>query len=141
VRAEQIVAEVDFVSIGTNDLAQYTMAADRMQGALSDLLDPWQPGVLDVVGLACEGAARADRPIGVCGESAGDPLLALVLVGLGVTSLSMAPSKVPVVRLALSLHSVAECQAIAEAARGSRTAVDALHAVRDAARSELTDLL
>ncbi len=140
-RAHHVLGEVDFGSLGTNDLAQYTMAADRMQGALSDLLDPWQPGVLDVVGLACEGAARADRPIGVCGESAGDPLLALVLVGLGVTSLSMAPSKVPVVRLALSLHSVAECQAIAAAARGARTAVDALTAVREAARSELTDLL
>jgi phosphotransferase system enzyme I (PtsI) len=77
----------------------------------------------------------------VCGESAGDPLLALVLVGLGVSSLSMAPSKVPVVRLALALHSVAECQAIAVAARGARTAVDALTAVREAARTELTDLL
>jgi phosphotransferase system enzyme I (PtsI) len=140
-RAHDVLGEVDFGSLGTNDLAQYTMAADRMQGALSDLLDPWQPGVLDVVGLACEGAARAERPIGVCGESAGDPLLALVLVGLGVSSLSMAPSKVPVVRLALSLHSVAECQALAAAARGARTAVDALTAVREAARTELTDLL
>lgn len=140
-RAHDVLTEVDFGSLGTNDLAQYTMAADRMQGALSDLLDPWQPGVLDVVGLACEGAARAERPIGVCGESAGDPLLALVLVGLGVSSLSMAPSKVPVVRLALSLHSVAECQALAAAARGARTAIDALTAVREAARTELTDLL
>ncbi|MHA3838116.1 phosphoenolpyruvate--protein phosphotransferase [Terrabacter sp. AAH1] len=140
-RAKDVLGEVDFGSLGTNDLAQYTMAADRMQGALSDLLDPWQPAVLDVVGAACEGAAKVDRPIGVCGESAGDPLLALVLVGLGVTSLSMAPSKVPVVRLALSLHSVAECQALATAARDARTAVDALHAVREGARSELTDLL
>ena len=117
-RARDVLGEVDFGSLGTNDLAQYTMAADRMQGALSDLLDPWQPAVLDVVGLACEGAKSVDRPIGVCGESAGDPLLALVLVGLGVTSLSMAPSKVPVVRLALSLHSVAECQRLAQVARG-----------------------
>ncbi len=140
-RARDVLGEVDFGSLGTNDLAQYTMAADRMQGALSDLLDPWQPAVLDVVGLACEGARTVERPIGVCGESAGDPLLALVLVGLGVTSLSMAPSKVPVVRLALSLHTVAECQRLAEVARGSRTAVDALTAVREAASTELTDLL
>ncbi|WP_404393732.1 phosphoenolpyruvate--protein phosphotransferase [Humibacillus xanthopallidus] len=140
-RARHVLGEVDFGSLGTNDLAQYTMAADRMQGALSDLLDPWQPAVLDVVGLACEGARSVERPIGVCGESAGDPLLALVLVGLGVTSLSMAPSKVPVVRLALSLHSVAECQRLAEVARESRTAVDALTAVREAASTELTDLL
>jgi phosphoenolpyruvate-protein phosphotransferase (PTS system enzyme I) len=140
-RARHVLDEVDFGSLGTNDLAQYTMAADRMQGALSDLLDPWQPAVLDVVGAACEGATSVERPIGVCGESAGDPLLALVLVGLGVTSLSMAPSKVPVVRLALSLHSVAECRALAEAARAARTAGDALHAVRESARAELIDLL
>ncbi|HET7800868.1 MAG TPA: phosphoenolpyruvate--protein phosphotransferase, partial [Humibacillus xanthopallidus] len=140
-RARDVLGEVDFGSLGTNDLAQYTMAADRMQGALSDLLDPWQPAVLDVVGLACEGAKTVERPIGVCGESAGDPLLALVLVGLGVTSLSMAPSKVPVVRLALSLHTEAECQRLAQIARGSRTAVDAMGAVREAASSELTDLL
>ncbi|HSU73622.1 MAG TPA: phosphoenolpyruvate--protein phosphotransferase [Terrabacter sp.] len=140
-RAHDVLGEVEFGSLGTNDLAQYTMAADRMEGALSDLLDPWQPGVLDVVGLACDGAARAERPIGVCGESAGDPLLALVLVGLGVSSLSMAPSKVPVVRLALSLHTLAECRELAAAARGARTAVDALTAVREAARNELIDLL
>jgi phosphotransferase system enzyme I (PtsI) len=140
-RSRDVLTEVDFGSLGTNDLAQYTMAADRMQGALSDLLDPWQPAVLDVVAAACAGAATVDRPMGVCGESAGDPLLALVLVGLGVTSLSMAPSKVPVVRLALSLHTLADCQKLAEAARASRTAVDALTAVRDAAMSELTDLI
>ncbi|HQA13384.1 MAG TPA: phosphoenolpyruvate--protein phosphotransferase, partial [Ornithinibacter sp.] len=119
----------------------YTMAADRMQGELSDLLDPWQPAVLDVVAAACEGAASTGRPMGVCGESAGDPLLALVLTGLGVSSLSMAPSKVPVVRLALSLHSLPECQGIAAAARAAATAREALEAVRDLARDELTDLL
>ena len=140
-RARDVLGEVDFGSLGTNDLAQYTMAADRMQGALSDLLDPWQPGVLDVVGAACDGAEAAQRPIGVCGESAGDPLLALVLVGLGVTSLSMAPSKVPVVRLALSLHTLADCRQLADAARAARTARDALDAVRERARPELTDLL
>jgi phosphoenolpyruvate-protein phosphotransferase (PTS system enzyme I) len=140
-RAEHVLAEVDFGSLGTNDLAQYTMAADRMQGGLSDLLDPWQPAVLDVVAAACEGARRADRPIGVCGESAGDPLLALVLTGLGATSLSMAPSKVPVVRLALSLHSLPECQELATVARSARTAGEALEAVRSRARAELTHLL
>jgi phosphotransferase system enzyme I (PtsI) len=140
-RSAHVLAEVEFGSIGTNDLAQYTMAADRMQGELSDLLDPWQPAVLDVVAAACEGAASTGRPMGVCGESAGDPLLALVLTGLGVSSLSMAPSKVPVVRLALSLHSLPECQGIAAAARAAATAREALEAVRDLARDELTDLL
>ena len=98
-RSEHVLEEVDFGSLGTNDLAQYTMAADRMQGELSDLLDPWQPALLDVVAAACHGAAITGKPMGVCGEAGGDPLLALVLAGLGVSSLSMAPSKVPMVRL------------------------------------------
>ncbi|MDC5697102.1 phosphoenolpyruvate--protein phosphotransferase [Intrasporangium calvum] len=140
-RASDVLGEVDFGSLGTNDLAQYTMAADRMQGALSDLLDPWQPAVLDVIAAACEGADRAERPMGVCGESAGDPLLALVLVGLGASSLSMAPSKVPVVRFALSVHSLAECQELAVVAREARTAQEALQRVRDRADRQLTDVL
>ncbi|WP_284329425.1 putative PEP-binding protein [Demequina litorisediminis] len=97
-RARHVLAEVDFGSLGTNDLAQYTMAADRMEGALSDLLDPWQPAVLDMVAAACAGGDETGKPVGVCGESAGDPYLALVLAGLGVASLSMAPSKVPAVK-------------------------------------------
>jgi phosphotransferase system enzyme I (PtsI) len=97
--------------------------------------------VLDVVAAACDGARRTGRPIGVCGESAGDPLLALVLAGLGVSSLSMAPSKVPVVRLALSLHTLPECQGLATAAREARTAREALEVVRSRAGTDLTDLL
>ena len=65
----------------------------------------------------------------------------IVLAGLGVSSLSMAPSKVPVVRLALSLHTLPECQGMATEARNARTAMEALEAVRSRARSELTDLL
>ncbi|WP_062318013.1 phosphoenolpyruvate--protein phosphotransferase [Demequina maris] len=140
-RSRHVLAEVDFGSLGTNDLAQYTMAADRMEGELSDLLDPWQPAVLDVVAAACAGGAEHGKPVGVCGESAGDPLLALVLAGLGVSSLSMAPKKVPAVRLALSLHTLEECRALADAARAARSAEDAREAVRAAASEELTAIL
>jgi phosphotransferase system enzyme I (PtsI) len=141
VRAEHVLSEVEFGSIGTNDLAQYTMAADRMQGELSDLLDPWQPAVLDMIAYAGEGAQRTGRPLGVCGESAGEPLLALVLVGLGVTSLSMAPTKVPAVRVALSMHDIADCQRLASIARRARDAGLALEAVHAAANPEFTQIL
>ena len=140
-RASHVLGAVDFGSLGTNDLAQYTMAADRMQGELADLLDPWQPAVLDVIAAAADGARAAGKPIGVCGESAGDPLLALVLVGLGVTSLSMAPGKVPAVRVALAAHSQLDCQRLAAAARGAATAVEARDAVRAAAAAELLAIL
>ncbi|PKQ25543.1 MAG: phosphoenolpyruvate--protein phosphotransferase [Actinobacteria bacterium HGW-Actinobacteria-4] len=140
-RSEHVMAEVDFGSLGTNDLAQYTMAADRMQGELSDLLDPWQPALLDVIAAACHGASVNGKPMGVCGESAGDPLLALVLVGLGVTSLSMAPSKVPLVRYSLACHTFAQCQRLAHLARSARTAHDAREVVREHASADFTAVL
>ena len=140
-RSSHVLAEVDFGSLGTNDLAQYTMAADRMQGELADLLDPWQPAVLDVIAHACAGAAVTGKPMGVCGESAGDPLMALVLAGLGVTSLSMAPARVALVRYALSRHTFAQCQRLAHLAREARTAADARAAVLAAAAPDVASVL
>ncbi|MDN5559641.1 MAG: phosphoenolpyruvate--protein phosphotransferase, partial [Ruaniaceae bacterium] len=139
-RARDVLAEVDFGSLGTNDLAQYAMAVDRTQGALSELLDPWQPGVLTCVAAACEGTLEAGKPLGVCGESAGDPLMALVLVGLGVTSLSMAPGLLPAVRASLAVHTLEECRAIAAAALAARTAADAREAALALARPEVAIL-
>jgi phosphotransferase system enzyme I (PtsI) len=140
-RARHVLEEVDFGSLGTNDLAQYTMAADRMQGELATLLDPWQPAVLDLVAAACEGGRDTGKPIGVCGEAAADPLLALVLTGLGVNSLSMAPTRVPAVRAALSLHDLRTCTAMAAAARAARSPQDARAAVLGLANKLITDLV
>lgn len=140
-RARQVLQAVDFGSLGTNDLAQYTMAADRMEGELSELLDPWQPAVLSMIAAAADGAKAAGKPLGVCGESAGDPLLALVLVGLGITSLSMAPGKVGAVRLALRSHAFDDCRALAEAALAAESPEEAREAVRAGAAPELLDLL
>lgn len=140
-RSAQVLSEVDFASIGTNDLSQYTMAADRMHGELSDLLDPWQPAVLDLVRATCDGGARTSTKVGVCGEAAADPLLALVLVGLGVTSLSMSPSRVPAVRVALSLHTLEQCRAIAAAALDADSAETARATALDAADRKLAAVL
>jgi len=114
-RAAALLEVVDFLSIGTNDLSQYTMAADRMSSDLAELLDPWQPAVLQLV-AACAAAGRAaGKPVGICGEAAADPLLAPVFAGLGITSLSMSAPGVPAVRAALAARTLAECQGIAEA--------------------------
>ncbi|BBW99378.1 phosphoenolpyruvate--protein phosphotransferase [Mycolicibacterium moriokaense] len=124
-RAEQILRHVDFLSIGTNDLAQYTMAADRMSADLAALTDPWQPAVLSLVAMtACAGAA-AGKPVGVCGEAAADPLLACVLVGLGVTSLSAAAAAVQGVGARLAEVSLARCREAADAVLAAGTAADA----------------
>ncbi len=128
-RAEQLLGEVDFVSLGTNDLAQYTMATDRLRGELADLLDAWQPAVLDLVAITAGAGTTLGKPVGVCGESAGDPLMALVLVGLGVTSLSMSAGAVPAVRYAVRHHTLERCREMAAAALAARSAEEARAAV------------
>ncbi|MFC3494732.1 phosphoenolpyruvate--protein phosphotransferase [Glycomyces rhizosphaerae] len=124
-RASRVLEGCDFASLGTNDLGQYTLAADRMNGSLAELLDPWQPALLDLVSLAAEAGREAEKPVGVCGEAASDPLLACVLVGLGVTSLSMAPTAVAAVRAELSTRTLSDCAGMA---------AEALHA-EDAAQA------
>jgi phosphotransferase system enzyme I (PtsI) len=115
-RAGQLLQVVDFLSIGTNDLSQYTFAADRQCGELAELLDPWQPALLQLIaGVAAAGRA-AGKPVGVCGEAAADPLLAPVLAGLGVSSLSMSGRALPPVRAALAERSYADCERLARLA-------------------------
>jgi phosphoenolpyruvate-protein phosphotransferase (PTS system enzyme I) len=114
--AGPILEEADFASLGTNDLAQYTFGADRMISALAPLQDPWQPALLRLIAMTAEAGQRKEKPVGVCGEAASDPVLALVLVGLGVTSLSMAPSSLADVRTLLAGHTLDQCRRLAQIA-------------------------
>ncbi|MFD3525283.1 phosphoenolpyruvate--protein phosphotransferase [Streptomyces sp. NPDC058653] len=134
-RARSILQEVEFLSLGTNDLAQYTFAADRQVGAVSRLQDPWQPALLDLVAMAADSAGAEGKSCGVCGEAAADPLLACVLTGLGVTSLSMGAASIPYVRATLAKYSLAQCERAAAAARAADTAEQA----RAAAQAVLSD--
>lgn len=129
--AEQILAEVEFFSIGTNDLTQYVMAADRMSAELAALTDPWQPAVLQLVARAATAGTDAGKSVGVCGEAAADPLLAVVLVGLGIATLSAAPAALPAVGAKLATVDLATCQAAAEAALATTSPAEARAAVRD----------
>ena len=141
VQSASLLAVADFASIGTNDLAQYTMAADRLDGSLSDLLDPWQPAMLRMMRMAVEGGLVAGKPVSVCGEAAGDPLLALVFAGFGIRSLSMAWRKAAAVRSALRLHSLADCQRMAQAALNARSATEARQSALALADARLRDVL
>ncbi|KFU79140.1 phosphoenolpyruvate--protein phosphotransferase [Amycolatopsis lurida] len=113
--AREILDVVDFVSVGTNDLAQYTFAADRQLGAVAKLNDPWQPGLLRLLKVIGQAAKDTGKPAGVCGEAAADPRLALVLAGLGLTSLSMNAPAVRAVGASLAATTLAECESLAEA--------------------------
>jgi phosphotransferase system enzyme I (PtsI) len=130
--ADRILAHADFASIGTNDLTQYTMAADRMLGSVAGFQDPWHPAVLRLVREVGTAGARLGKPVGICGEAAADPMLALVLVGLGATSLSMAPSALADVRHMLSTRTLDEARHLAELALAADDAAGARLAVADA---------
>jgi phosphoenolpyruvate-protein phosphotransferase len=99
--AEQLAARAQFFSVGTNDLTQYTMAAERGNEQVGDLLAGAQPAVLRLIRLIAAGAAVHGRTVAVCGELAGDPAAAVLLVGLGVRELSMAPPLIAEVKQAL----------------------------------------
>ncbi|MFS0911617.1 phosphoenolpyruvate--protein phosphotransferase [Microbacterium sp. 179-I 3D2 NHS] len=128
VMASALFEVVDFVSIGTNDLTQYTMAADRLHGELGDLNDPWQPAVLRLIAGVGEAGRTAGKPVGVCGEAAGDPSLAPLLIGLGATSLSMTHRALGRVADALARVDSTDCRRAADAVLGAATADEAREA-------------
>lgn len=116
VTAAELCAAVDFISVGTNDLSQYTMAADRMSASLAALADPWQPALLRMIRLVGEAAAETGTPMGLCGEAAANPDFAAVLVGLGASSLSMTARAIPTVGARLAGVTLEQCRAAAAAA-------------------------
>jgi phosphotransferase system enzyme I (PtsI) len=132
--ADRLSGVVDFVSIGTNDLAQYLYAADRRDEQMASLLDPFAPALLRSVAAICRGAA-GNAWVGVCGEAASDPAWALLAIGLGVTELSMQGVAVPEVRSTLRTVTVAACR---EAAGRALDAADAAaaHAIATALMKE-----
>ncbi len=138
-RAGRLLAHAHFASIGTNDLTQYAMAADRELARLAHLSTSWQPAVLDLVAATCAGGRERGRPVGVCGEAAADAALAPVLVGLGVTSLSMTPRALPDVAAVLASVTADRCRELADVALAADGPDEARAAVR-AALPVLTSL-
>ena len=110
---EHFAAEVDFFSIGTNDLAQYTLAVDRSNESVAELYQSSDPAVLRLIQQTVDVAAATDTPLSVCGEMSSMPGRALLLLGLGVRSLSVPPSAVPRIKKAIRSVSIDQCEAIA----------------------------
>ncbi|MEW5991834.1 MAG: phosphoenolpyruvate--protein phosphotransferase [Chloroflexota bacterium] len=122
--ADALASEVDFLSIGTNDLVQYALAADRTNPQLAELASPLQPAVLRLISGVVRAAAFAGRPVAVCGEAAADPLAGPILAGLGVTELSVTPGSIGAVRARLATLGPDACRAAAEAALTARTVAE-----------------
>ena len=108
--ADQVDKVADFVSIGTNDLTQYTLAADRTLGSVANYQTAWHPAVLRAIKLIADAGNANGMPVGVCGEAAADPDLAVVLTGIGVNSLSMTPVALDDVRAELAGVTLEEAQ-------------------------------
>jgi multiphosphoryl transfer protein len=133
-RIEQFAAEADFFSIGSNDLAQYTLAAERGNPRLAHLTDPLQPALIQLIGQVIEAAHRHGKPVALCGEMAADPPAAALLTGLGVDELSMNPLALPqlkqlirgweyraLIDLALGAHNLESAAAVRQAFQDYRT--------------------
>ncbi len=123
--ADMLAKEVDFFSIGTNDLIQYSCAVDRINEKISYLYRPLHPGVLRLIGMTAKAANENGIEVGVCGEMAGTPGMAPVLCGLGVTNLSMSASAMLAAKADLAAHTYAECKELADKLVAAPSATDA----------------
>ncbi|MBO9499113.1 MAG: phosphoenolpyruvate--protein phosphotransferase [Novosphingobium sp.] len=128
--AGQLAREADFLSVGTNDLTQYALAADRGNAAVSARVDAMHPAVLRLIREVGRGAREGERWAGVCGGLASDPLAAPILIGLGISELSATPASIPAVKAAVRRFTLAECEALAARA----CEADSPAAVREIAR-------
>ena len=139
VLADRLVEISDFLSVGTNDLTQYTLVVDRGNARLADRFTPHDPSVLRLLKLVAEAARAANKPASVCGEMASEPLSAFLLLGLGYDTLSVAPPALPIVKWLIRQVSTTQARTAAEAALAARTAELALDILRFAL-AEAVDL-
>ncbi len=119
--ADLLAREVDFVTIGTNDLIQYCLAVDRADERVSRLYEPLHPAILRVIVMVRRAAARHRIPVSLCGEMASDPLLLTLLVGLGLTEFSMTPGAIGVAKRVLSEVRYDDLRALARRVRSLPT--------------------
>lgn len=126
--AEQLAQEVDFLSVGTNDLIQYTLAIDRTDERLSGHYEPREPGVLRLLRMIASAGRRSGKDLSVCGEMAADPLMVALLIGFGFRAFSMTPAAIPVVKRSLRAVDSRQARRVAREAVLARSAED-VHAL------------
>src|SRR3989454_5139741 len=141
ISASVLAREVDFFSIGTNDLIQYALAVDRVNERIAYLYEPTHPAVLRLLKMITDAAHASDIWVGVCGEMAGDIVLIPLLLGLGMDELSASATLVPRVKLAVQSLSVAECQALVEEALQLETPAEILACCQEIAQQHYGELL
>ena len=129
--AEHLARKVDFFSIGTNDLIQYSIAVDRSNDRIADLFEPFHPGILNLMKIATDAAHANGITISVCGEMSGDPAGALTLIGLGIDGLSMIPSFIPGIKHIIRSTSMATAKKLASRALRCESASEVKKLIRE----------
>src|SRR5262245_5078486 len=141
VMADLLAREVDFFSIGTNDLVQYTLAADRTNEAVASLYSPGDPAVLRLIDNVIQAAQKHGVTVNVCGEMSGEPMYALLLLGLGLRQLSLTPHHVPEIKKLVRSVTIRETEQIAREVQRMETARDVNNYLREQARRILPELI
>lgn len=141
IMADELSVDAEFLSIGTNDLVQYTLAVDRSSNELAYLASHFDPAILRLIRSVVEAGKSRGRPIGVCGAMASDPLAAVLLVGMGLRELSMESSAVPGVKEAIGRITISEAEAAAKSVFGCVTAEEVLSRLGGAVGHKIADLL
>jgi phosphotransferase system enzyme I (PtsI) len=114
VMIDQLAPAVDFLSIGTNDLIQYTLAVDRTNKDVVALYNSCDPAVLRLIAQTCEGAKKCNKPISLCGQMSSNPIYTMLLIGMGLRSMSVSPSAVPEIKQACRAVTIPQCEAVAQ---------------------------
>jgi phosphotransferase system enzyme I (PtsI) len=139
--ADEVAREADFLSVGSNDLIQYTLAVDRAHEALHSLYQPCHPAVLRSLEITVEAAHRHGKPISICGEMAGDPLSLPLLLGLGFDRFSVSPYLVPEIKQSIRSLRYEECRSLATDALGLPDPKDVVDLIMSRLGSRFSDLL
>src|SRR5206468_769112 len=137
--AEFLAREVNFFSIGTNDLIQYTLAADRTNEAVASLYSAGDPAVIRLIEQVIKAAAKHSIEVNVCGEMSGEPIYTMLLLGMGLRQLSVTPHNIPEIKKIIRSVSIEEAVQVACEAMNLETARDVNHYLRDQARRVLPE--
>jgi len=135
----RFVEEVDFLSIGTNDLVQYTLAVDRSNKDVVGLYNPVDPAVLKLIAMSLAAADRKDLPISMCGQMSGSPIYTMLLLGMGLRRFSVTPSAIPEVKNICRNATIAECQAVAARAMTMENARDVKNYLKEELKKHIQE--
>lgn len=141
IMAEELAREVNFFSIGTNDLIQYTLAADRTNEAVASLYSPGDPAVLRLVDRVIQAALAQPIEVSVCGEMSGEPVYTMLLLGLGLRQLSVTPQNIPEIKKIIRSVSIDESKVVAREAMRLETARDVNNYLREQTRRVLPEVV